>query len=87
MPLPDIILSISLISIGGAVVGAGVWRLNRLDRLRVEAARQSGCRWHDWQPLDDGIWLVCGLCGKRSRKLTSPRDATREALPSDHLFP
>ena len=87
MALPDIILSISLISLSGAVVGAGLWRLDRLDRLRVEAAKQGHCRWHQWQASEDGVWLVCGLCGKRSRKLASPRDAAREALPSDHLFP
>lgn len=88
MPVPDILLSVTLLSLGGAVVGAGLWRLDRQDRLRLQAARQSRCRWHRWQPLEeDRAWLTCALCGKRSRRLNPREERGREPLPSEHLFP
>jgi hypothetical protein len=84
---PDIVLSVMLLSLGGAVVGAGLWRLDRQDRLRLRAARQSRCRWHRWEALaEDPAWLVCALCGKRCRRL-NPREERGEPSPSEHLFP
>jgi hypothetical protein len=86
MVLPDILLSVSLLSVGGLVVGAGLWCLDRQDRLRIEMARQGGCGWHEWRALEDGTWLVCGLCGKRSRRLNPCEDRGREPWPSENLF-
>ncbi len=87
MALPDVVLSVSLLSVGGVIVGAGLRYLDRQDRLEVEAARQSNCRWHRWRAADGGIWLVCGLCGKRSRKLNPREDRGRETVPSENDYP
>jgi hypothetical protein len=87
MAVPEIILSVSLLSLGGAVVGTGLWCLDRRDRLRIEAARQGNCRWHHWQALEDTAWLVCDLCGKRSHRLNPREGGPRETLPPENLLP
>jgi hypothetical protein len=87
MALPDVVLSVSLLSVGGVFVGAGLRYLDRRDRLEVEAARQSNCRWHQWQAAEEGIWLVCGLCGKRSRKLNPRENRGGETVPSENIYP
>ncbi len=74
MVLPNIITSVCLLSLGGIILGAGLLRLSLQDRQRMEYDRQSSCRWHHWQVLDDGTALVCGLCGKRSRRVNGPSD-------------
>ncbi len=74
MALPDIILSVSLLSLGGVFVGAGLRRLDRLDRRRMEDARQDTCRWHHWRVLEDGTSLMCDDCGKRNHPGNSSDD-------------
>ncbi len=86
MALPDILLSVSLLSIGAAVVGTGLRCLDRRDRLRAEAARQSDCLWHHWQASEDAIWLICDLCGKRSRKLNPHHDPGLETPPPENII-
>jgi hypothetical protein len=86
MALPDIFLSVSLLSIGAVVVGTGLRCLDRRDRLRAEAARQNGCPWHHWQASEDAIWLICGLCGKRSRKLNPHDDLGHGTPPPENII-
>lgn len=87
MALTNIITSICLLSLGGIIVGAGLLRLDRLDRRRLEAARQNACQWHHWQLLEEGSSLVCALCGKKCRRLNRSPDRAPEPVPSDNLFP
>ena len=87
MALPDILLSVSLLSFGGMVVGTGLLRLDRMDRRRLEIARQSNCQWHQWQTSEEEGWLVCRLCGKRSQRLNPHEDPVRDATPSGSIFP
>jgi hypothetical protein len=87
MVLPDILLSASLLSLGGVVVGAGLLRLDRMDRRRLEITRQSNCRWHQWQTSEERGWLVCRLCGKRARRLNPWEDHNRDRIPSDNILP
>ena len=86
MAFGDIVTSVCLLALGGVIVGAGLWHLDRQDRRRVEATRQNGCRWHHWQALEGGIWLVCRLCAKRSRRLNPHGKGGRETLPSENIF-
>ncbi len=80
MAFGDIVTSVCLLALGGIIVGAGLWHLDRQDRRRVEDTRQRGCRWHHWQASEEGVWLVCRLCGKRSRKFNPREDRVRETL-------
>lgn len=86
MVLPDIITSAYLLSLGGVIVGAGLLRLSRQDQARVEFHRQSACRWHQWQVLEEGTSLVCALCGKTSRRIRSSTDPDPERIPSENIF-
>ena len=86
MAFPDVVLSLSLLSVGGVFLGAGLRYLDRRDRQQAEAARHSQCQWHHWQAADDGGWLVCDLCGKRSRKLNPREDCGRETVPPENIY-
>ena len=86
MALANIITSVCLLSLGGVIVGAGLFRLNRLDRRRMDYARQSACRWHQWRVLEDGSALTCSLCGKRWPRTNFPQDRDPESIPSENLF-
>ena len=81
MGVSEIIASVSLLAFGGIVVGAGLRHLDREDRRWIEAARQRGCLWHQWQASEGGICLVCRLCGKKSRRLNPSEDRVGERLP------
>jgi len=81
MVLGDVMTLASLLSLGGIIGAAGLLRLSRLDRLRWEYMRQDACRWHRWQVLKEGAWLVCALCGKRSRRLNPSHEAGHENTP------
>jgi hypothetical protein len=83
----DIFTSVCVLSLGGIIVGTGLWCLDRRDRLRIAVARQASCRWHRWQPSMEGIWLVCSVCGKRSLGLNPREEESRALPPPDHLFP
>lgn len=87
MVLPDIVLSVSLLSLGGVIVGAGLVRLDRQDRRRIEYTRQSACLWHHWQALEEETLLICALCGKRSRRVNPTRDRDPETIPLESIFP
>ena len=87
MAFPDVVLSVSLLSMGGVFLGAGLRYLDRRDRLEAEAARHRQCRWHHWRAAEGGAWLVCDLCGKRNRELNPHDDHGREAAPSENIFP
>ncbi len=87
MALPDLILSVSLLSLGGVFVGVGLRRLDRLDRRRVESSRQNGCRWHHWQVLEEGTSLICALCGKKSRMVNPAHDRGSETISSGNTPP
>lgn len=84
MVIGDTVTSICLLALGGIVVGAGLWHLDREDRRRVESIRQHCCQWHYWQASEERVWLVCRLCGKRSRRLNPREDRAPETV---HLFP
>ena len=81
MAFLDIVLPITIFSLGGILVGVGLWRLNRLDRERTDVIVQSNCKWHHWQAVEEGVWLVCRFCGKRSRRLNPREERVRETLP------
>ena len=81
MVLGDVMTLVSLLSLGGIIGAAGLLRLSRLDRLRWEYMRQDACRWHRWQVLKEGAWLVCALCGKRSRRLNPSHEAGHKTPP------
>lgn len=80
MVLTDVITVVSLLSLGGIIGLAGFRRLFRLDRLRWEYIRQNACRWHRWQVTEGGTSLICGLCGKRSRRLNPPPEFPPEVM-------
>jgi len=81
MVLADVLTLASLLSLAGIAWVAGLLRLSRLDRLRGEYMRQNACRWHRWHVLKDGAWLVCALCGKRSRRLNPAHEEGDKSLP------
>ena len=87
MALPDVVLSVSLLSLGGVIVGAGLRYLDRRDRQPAEAARHIHRQWHHWQAAEDEGWLVCDLCGKRNRKLNPRDDHGRETVPPENIYP
>ena len=78
MTLPDVLFTVSLLSLGGAVVGAGLVCLNRRDRRSLERNRQDACRWHQWVVLEGGATVLCSLCGKQSPRLNAARDVRSE---------
>ncbi len=87
MAFGDIITCVCLLALGGVIVGAGLWHLDRQDRRLVEAIRQRGCLWHHWQPSEDRVWLVCGLCEKKSRRLNPRGDGGPGPVPLENIFP
>ncbi len=87
MALANVTASLCLLSLSVVFIGAGLLRLDRLDRRRTEYYRQAACRWHHWQVSEEETWLVCDLCGKRSRKVTRSCDRDLDLVPSDSLFP
>jgi hypothetical protein len=86
MAFGDIVTSICLLALGGIIVGAGLWHLDRQDRRQVGDIRQRACRWHHWEPSEDRVWLVCGLCGKKSRKINPRNDGGPGAVPLENIF-
>lgn len=87
MALATVITSVCVVSLCSLLVGAGLVHLARLDRRRMEYDRQSACQWHHWRALEDGSWLVCGLCGKRTRRLNPPPDRDLGTISSDSILP
>ncbi len=87
MAIADIITSVCLLTLGGIIVGAGLWHLDRQDRRRIEDIRQRACRWHYWEPSEDKGLLVCGLCGKKSRRINPRGDGGPGSVPLENIFP
>jgi hypothetical protein len=85
--LTNIIAPLCLLSLGGIILGAGLFRLSLLDRRRMEYNRQNTCQWHHWQALKEGTSLVCALCGKRCQRVNPSRDKDPETIPSENIFP
>lgn len=87
MLLPDILLSVTLLGLGGAVVGTGIVCLNRRDRRCMERNRQDACGWHQWQVTEGGSTVVCSLCGKQSPKVNGTRDLSSERIFTENTLP
>jgi hypothetical protein len=87
MTIPDILLSVSLLCLGGAVVGTGIVCLSRRDRRSMERNRQDACGWHQWQVTEAGAAVVCSLCGKKSPKVHAARDLSPERVFTEHTLP
>jgi hypothetical protein len=84
----SLIPSFSLLVVGAIIIGAGLVRLDRLDRRRMDSYRQDACGWHQWQVHEEGAPPVCTRCGRRSGAPSPSRDPTRETISSDNiLFP
>jgi hypothetical protein len=83
----DIVTSVCLLALGSIIVGAGLWHLDRQDRRRVGDIRQRACRWHRWESSEDRVWLVCGLCGKKIRKINPRGDGGPGPVPLENIFP
>ncbi len=87
MTLANVITLMSFCSLGGIMIGVGLVRLARLDRLRMQYLRQEACRLHRWEVLEGGTMLVCGLCGKRSRRINPVPDCPPESVSSGGMLP
>jgi len=83
----NVITLISFCSLGGIMIGVGLLRLARLDRLRMQYLRQSACRLHNWTPLEGGTSLICTLCGKKSRRINPLPDCPPESISSGGILP
>jgi len=82
----SLIPSLSLLVVGAIIIGAGLVRLDRLDRQRMDSYRQDACGWHQWQVNEEGAPPVCARCGRRSGGPNPSRDATRESISSDDIL-
>lgn len=87
MTLTVAITVLSFCSLGGLMIGIGLLRLARLDRLRMQYLRQNACRLHNWKPLEGGTSLVCTLCGKNSRRINPLPDSPPESFISGGFLP
>ncbi len=87
MVLTNFTAYLCLFSLCVVFLGAGLLRLDRLDRRRMEYYRQTACRWHEWQISEEGNWFGCALCGRRSRMVNPSCDQDPEPIPSDTLCP
>jgi hypothetical protein len=81
MVLADVITLVLLLSLGGIIGAAGFLCLSRRDHLRWESIRQNACHWHRWRSAKRGTFLICALCGKRSRRVNRCRNRDPEATP------
>lgn len=87
MSFPDILLAVSLLSFGGAIVGAGLVCLNRRDRRYLERNKQEACRWHEWRVLEEGTTITCSLCGRRSLRVNDARKLTPQKISPQNFLP
>lgn len=87
MTLTVVITVLSFGSLGGLMIGIGLVRLARLDRLRMQYLRQEACRLHRWQPLKGENALVCSLCERRSRRINPVLDSPPESFISGGFLP
>jgi len=74
MTVANVITLISFCSLGGIMIGVGLLRLARLDRLRMQYLRQSAS-------------LICTLCGKKSRRINPLPDCPPESVSSGGMLP